>query len=82
MCVCGGGGGGGCTLFTQDYFVGILGVNKVTVKTQIKIRADVTMHSKVHFPRLCLKKPINIFLISPQKHMLWVPNRSASVRRF
>ena len=26
--------------------------------------------------------PVNIFLISPQKHMLWVLIRSASARRF
>ena len=26
--------------------------------------------------------PVNIFLISPRKHMLWVLIRSASVRRF
>ena len=26
--------------------------------------------------------PVNIFLISPRKHMLWVLIRSASARRF
>ena len=49
-----------------------------------RVSTNIYLDAVIALDRLCFfqSKSINIFLISPQKHMLWVLIRSALPRHF